>query len=189
MTVSAGTHSLGPDDGSVEVETGRAGLGARLGHDLVLAAREWSATVTVDPADPAATRLDATVVVGSLAVERSRGGLKPLSGGDEADIVKGLRKVLSADRHPTISFACTHVDASATASATATALRLAGNLTVAGTTRPTVLDVAVADDGTVTATASVSHAAFGLTPYSAMLGALKVADEVVVRVVVRLPTT
>ena len=65
-----------------------------------------------------------------------------------------------------------------------------GDLTIAGTTRPAALTVMTGfttgrPRGTVTTT--VVQSDFGINPYSAMLGALRVRDAVEVRAEVRLP--
>jgi hypothetical protein len=43
-------------------------------------------------------------------------------------------------------------------------------------------DLAVGEDGAVTGNATVTQSAFGMKPYSALFGALKVADDVRVEI-------
>ena len=57
-------------------------------------------------------------------------------------------------------------------------LSVEGDLTLAGTTQPIAFDLAVGDDGTLSATAVVTQTRWGMKPYSALWGALKVLDEV-----------
>jgi len=45
-------------------------------------------------------------------------------------------------------------------------------------TRPLSIALTVADDGTVSATATVKQSEWGMKPYSALFGTLKVLDEV-----------
>ena len=61
---------------------------------------------------------------------------------------------------------------------TATGMSVQGDLTLAGTTQPLTFDLAVGDDGTLKATALVTQSRWGMKPYSAMWGALKVLDDV-----------
>ena len=61
------------------------------------------------------------------------------------------------------------------------ALAVRGDLTLVGTTRPITFDLALTD-GRVTGTAVVTQTEFGMKPYSALFGALKVADEVRVEI-------
>ena len=53
-----------------------------------------------------------------------------------------------------------------------------GELTLVGTTRPIAFDLAVGDDGALSATAIVTQTRWGMKPYSALFGALKVLDDV-----------
>ena len=51
--------------------------------------------------------------------------------------------------------------------------------------RPLAVDVTAGDDGALSAVAVVKQSEWGLAPYSALFGTLKVADEVRVEVVGR----
>jgi polyisoprenoid-binding protein YceI len=66
-------------------------------------------------------------------------------------------------------------------------LAVRGDLTIAGAARPIAFDLTVGDDGRLTGTAVVAQTAWGIKPYSALFGALKVADEVEVAIDARLP--
>jgi polyisoprenoid-binding protein YceI len=66
------------------------------------------------------------------------------------------------------------------------ALAVAGDLTLAGVTRPISFDLALAG-GRVTGAAVVRQTDWGMKPYTALFGALKVADEVRVEINARLP--
>ena len=61
---------------------------------------------------------------------------------------------------------------------TAAGLSVEGDLTLAGATQPITFDVAIGDDGTLHATALVTQSRWGMKPYSALWGALKVLDDV-----------
>jgi polyisoprenoid-binding protein YceI len=62
-----------------------------------------------------------------------------------------------------------------------------GDLDLLGTTRPVAFDLAAGDDGRLTGHAPLRQTDFGLKPYSALFGTLKVADEVEVAIDARLP--
>lgn len=179
----AGTYDLGPANGQLIVKTGRTGLGRRAGHDLTIEVTQWEATATVDPADPAASSVTVTVDVGSFAVREGTGGVKPLTDGDRAEIKRTLqREILHPDRHPSITFQSTRV------TGTAAEFEIEGELTILDQTRPvTVRGSAHAGTGTgadgaagdrLTGGATVVQSQFGIKPYSAFFGALKLADEV-----------
>ena len=53
-----------------------------------------------------------------------------------------------------------------------------GELTLVGKTAPIAFDVAIGDDGMLSGSAVVTQSDWGIKPYSALFGALKVADEV-----------
>ena len=56
--------------------------------------------------------------------------------------------------------------------------RVEGELTLGDKTRPLALDLEVSDDGAVSARATVTQSDWGMKPYSALFGTLKVLDEV-----------
>lgn len=47
MAIALGTYRLGPDSASLQVRTYREGIGAKVGHDLVLDITRWDATVDI----------------------------------------------------------------------------------------------------------------------------------------------
>ena len=58
--------------------------------------------------------------------------------------------------------------------------RVDGELTLAGATQPLSFDLTV-DDGKVSGTATVTQTRWGMKPFSALFGTLKVLDDVEVR--------
>jgi polyisoprenoid-binding protein YceI len=167
-----GTYRLGPEDGRMQIRTGRTGLGARAGHDLTIEVTRWHGTATIDPADPTACSVEAEAEVDSFEVRQGTGGLKPLTDSDRAEIKKTIRgKVLHTERHPTIAFRSTRVDG------TAESFTIHGELTIAGATHPISVTGRLAD-GHVHATATVVQTRWGIRPYTGFFGALKLRDEV-----------
>ena len=61
-------------------------------------------------------------------------------------------------------------------------LHVQGELTLVGVTHPIGFDVEVGPEGELTARAVVKQSDWGMKPYSALFGALKVSDEVEVEV-------
>jgi polyisoprenoid-binding protein YceI len=55
--------------------------------------------------------------------------------------------------------------------------RVDGDLTLSGATQPVTFELAV-EDGAVHATATVTQTRFGMKPFSALFGTLKVLDDV-----------
>ena len=172
MGLADGTYPLGPRSGRLLVKTARTGLGARAGHDLTIEVTSWRGSVVVDSANPAASRVTLTADVGSFEVRTGTGGVKPLTGGDRAEIKRTLTgKILQASRHPVISFTSTAV------TGTPSGFQLEGDLTVAGVTRPVTVRGTLAGDR-AQGSATVTQSRWGIKPYSAFFGALKLSDDV-----------
>ncbi len=184
MPLRTGRYTLGPDDGTLLVMTGREGAAARMGHDLTLLATRWSAAVSVNAEDPARSRVTATIDAGSLVVRDASGGPVGLSESQRGEVEEIIRtKVLLSERYPRIAFRSVAVEG------TPRQASVAGNLTIRRRTRPVTLSVSVRGRGAarLTATTSIVQTSFGIEPYSALLGALRVKDVVDLAVEVRLP--
>jgi polyisoprenoid-binding protein YceI len=172
--VAEGVHALGPESGRLLVETTRAGLGAKVGHDLIIEVTRWRGEATVS-ADPAQSSVRLEVDADSLEVRRGTGGVKPLTDGDRAEIEATIRdKILRAGRHPTITFRSNRI------TGTAESFQVAGELTIAGATRPITVRARLAE-GRVNGSATIVQSHWGIRPYTAFFGALKIKDEVQVR--------
>ncbi|MEV5747966.1 YceI family protein [Actinoallomurus sp. NPDC052308] len=172
MALRTGTYALGPDSGSLLLRTSRSGVGRKVGHDLTIEVTRWSGEAAVDPTDPASLSVNVDAEVDSLRVREGTGGVKPLTDSDRAEIEKNAReKILHAGAHPLITFR------SSGAQGTPESFTLTGELTIMGRTRPLTVRGGVADDR-VRGRATVVQTQWGIKPYSALLGALKLADEV-----------
>jgi polyisoprenoid-binding protein YceI len=167
----AGGYRLGPEAGRLLVHTSRTGLGAKAGHDLTIEVTRWHGHATVDAADPANSSVIVEVDVDSFRVRQGTGGVKPLTDADRAEISKTLKQVLHTAQHPTITFRSRRVDGSAGS------FTLDGELTIMGITRPVTVQGGVTD-GRVVARATVAQSRWGIRPYSAFFGALRLSDEV-----------
>ena len=176
MAIHAGRHELGTDKGRITLRTTRDGLVASAGHDLIIDAVRWSGELVVAD-DLAPASLVVKVDLGALVVRSGSGGIKPLTDRDKREIAVSARKVLTADRYPEATFTGTSFDPAANGGGT-----IGGTLTLAGQTRPVRLDVTQAAPGHYRATTTVRQTDFGIKPYSAFLGSLKVADAVEVTV-------
>lgn len=179
MTVAKGMHQLGPRDGKVLVNVYKDGVAAKMGHDLTLQANKWSGQADLNPEAASACSIQVSVDIDSLEVLEGRGGAKSLSEGDKADIKKNIGKTLGKG---TVSFASTGISGSPPR------LSVQGNLTINGQSRPVTLDLTVDDSGRAKGTTSFNQTQFGIKPFSAMLGALKVKDAVDVSFDIQLPT-
>lgn len=175
MSIAPGTYTLGPGSGRLLVDTTRTGLGAKAGHDLTIEVTRWRGDATIDPAGPSGSRVTVEIDATSLEVRKATGGVKPLTGSDRGEIEKTVRdKILTTGRHPTITFRSTRV------AGTPESFEVDGDLTIVGATRPVTLRGSLAE-GRARGSATVVQTRWGIRPYSALFGALKLNDEVVVR--------
>lgn len=191
--ITPGRYELTQGDGDLLLHTTCEGPAARLGHDLTLLVQRWRGTVEVG-AEPVDCRLDVTVQLNSLIVRESRGGAKPMSDRDRRDIERNAAKSLRVGEHPELRFLSTGVTGSWTEG------EIAGDLTLNGRTQQQVFQVVVLNgqrppagreeaDCRVRLGAEIRQSRFGIKPYSTMVGALRLADAVLVEVAVWLPAS
>jgi len=167
--IPAGTYRLGPGNATLLVRTRRGGAAAKAGHDLDLHVGAWEATLeTGEDAD--STRLELAADPTSLRVQSATGGMQALGDEDEANIHQTIDEEVLKRRD--IRFRSTHVERDGER------LRVEGELTLAGATRPVAFDLQAGDDGALAARAVVTQTRWGMKPYSALFGALKVLDDV-----------
>jgi polyisoprenoid-binding protein YceI len=181
MAVHMEPLQFGNEQGRVFLMTARDGLAAQAGHDLTIELGKWSAELEVAD-DHSAAGLTVRVDMNSLVVREGTGGVKPLTDRDRREIAVTARKALRVDQNPQAIFS-----APAFKPEPGGGGALAGSLTLAGTTRPLRLEVARTGPASYHATGSVRQTDFGIKPYTAFLGALKVSDTVRVSVDVELP--
>jgi YceI-like domain len=163
MTIPAGTHSIGPSNGSLKVKTGKEGAAAKMGHDLVIDVSSWEATI--EGGDSPSIKL--TADPSSLSVVEGSGGAKALSDKDKGDIKKSIdKKVLGSSQ---ITFTSSEVDDG----------RAKGDLSIAGQSSQISVPISVTGDK-ISGSLTLSQSDFGIKQFSAMMGALKVKDQVTV---------
>jgi polyisoprenoid-binding protein YceI len=171
MALAPGTYTFGPENATLAVRTGRTGAAAKAGHDLVIDVTAWQATLEVAEAE---TRLALEADAASLRVREGTGGLQALGDDDKESIEQTIgEEVLKGQP---IDFRSTAVATPAEGGL----LDVQGVLTLLGRARPIAFELAIGADGTLGGSAVVKQTDWGITPYSTLFGALKVADEVVV---------
>lgn len=181
MAVRISPLQFGNEQGRVFLLTARDGLAAQAGHDLTIEVGRWSAELEVAD-DHTAAGLTVRVDMNSLVVREGTGGVKPLTDRDRREIAVTARKSLRADQNPQAIFSAPAFKPEPDGGGA-----LAGSLTLAGTTRPLQLQVARTGPASYHATGSLRQSDFGIKPYTAFLGALKVSDAVRISVDVELP--
>ncbi|MDV3123849.1 YceI family protein [Mycobacterium sp. 21AC1] len=178
----AQTITADQSDGDLQVRTGVTGPAAKMGHRLTIAMASWRAEVRVAGGCPEAVTM--TVDVGSLQVLGGEGGVTPLTDPEKVLVRSNALKTFDAKRFTQISYTAERVEP------TERGYRLDGALQIHGKTRSHPLEVTVAEESgqwLITGETEVRQSDYGIKPYSMMLGAMKVADEVTVSLSLRLP--
>ena len=163
--IEPGTHRFGPSNATLAVRTRRGGAAAKAGHDLLLHVTVWEGTLTIG-ADGTPTAAELAADATSLRVQQGTGGMKALDEDDKANIHQTIDDEVLKRRD--IAFSSTTVDGG----------WADGELTLGDRKRPLTVALEVAEDGTVSASATVKQSDWGMKPYSALFGTLKVLDEV-----------
>ena len=161
-------QSFGPENARLTVRTGRTGAASKAGHDLLIEVTSWSATLDPD-ADPALTL---SADSRSLRVLEGSGGVQALDDDDKA----GIRQTIDDE-----VLEGTPIEFRSTRYAPGDPIRVEGELELRGERRPIAFELVPGADGLV-GTATVRQTDWGMKPYSALFGTLKVADEVEVAV-------
>jgi polyisoprenoid-binding protein YceI len=179
MPIPPGRYALGPDDATLTVRTGKAGAAAKAGHNLVIEVTSWQATLELAD-DPAQTALALTADARSLRVRDGSGGMGALGDEEKSSIEQSIDDdVLKGGA---IAFRSTSVE-----QAPGGTLRVQGDLDLLGRSGPIAFDLDADADGRLTGSTRFRQTDFGIKPFSALFGTLKVADEVEVAVDARLP--
>ena len=159
---------FGPENARLTVRTGRSGAASKAGHDLLIEVGSWEATLDAD-AQPALTL---TADSRSFRVLEGTGGMKGLDDDDKANIAQTVNdEVLKGTP---IEFRSNSVQRSADGRK----LTCQGELELRGKRAPVTFELSIGEDGRLTGQTTVKQTAHGIKPYSALFGALKVADEV-----------
>ncbi len=181
--ISSGTYEVGPSTGTLLLHTGREGMAKKVGHDLLIKAKKWTAKVNVDGDDLTKSTATVTVDTRSLEVVSGEGGAKPISDKDRKDIKENIdKKVLKTDKFPEITFQSSRVESKGADKAT-----VHGDLTIMGTARPASMDFTLSGskaNGSMT----IKQSDWGIKPFSALMGALKLADQLTITVEATVPS-
>jgi polyisoprenoid-binding protein YceI len=181
MPISVGSHRLGPENGTLLVRTKKGGAAAAAGHNLTIEVAAWSATLEIAE-DPAASRIELSADSRSMTVLEGTGGVMSLGDDDKANIKQTIdEEVLKGTA---IEFHSTQVQIGPAPDQ----VRVAGELELAGARAPVAFELS-APDGRLTGSAVVKQTDFGMKPYSALFGTLKVLDEVTIEVTAELPAS
>lgn len=164
----------------VELHPRAGGSLGRLAKNPVLSAQALVAVVEPDSFSPGGARIEVTVDVDGIAV------ISPeISDGDKEKIQRRMRaELLESEIFPLILFVSRDVSVSADGSS----VLMKGSLTIHGQATEHYLRFKKTKAGAYEAAFEISQSAFGLTPLTALMGAIKSEDRLDVRCVVYLGT-
>jgi polyisoprenoid-binding protein YceI len=172
---------FGPGHGRIVLLTTRDGLAAQAGHDLIIEVTHWSAELEVAD-DLTQANLSVRADMNSLAVREGTGGVKQLTDRDRREIVATARKLLGTDRYPDATFVASKFVPDELGGGV-----VDGTLRIRGRERRLQFAVSKTGNAAYHATGTVRQSEFGIKPYTAFLGVLRVSDRVGIAVDVELP--
>lgn len=171
------TYTINPAKSKIEIQVAKEGFFKAFGHDHLVSATHFSGSVQLAAAKMEESSVTFTAESNSLHVidpgesEKDRSEVQATMLGEH---------VLDTARYPQIQFASSAVKV-ASASKNAFDLQVSGTLTLHGRQKSVTLPVRVqiSDDGSLTCDTEVSllQSDFGITPYKAAGGAVKVKDK------------
>ena len=177
------TYSLVPKTNAlyVVVTYQRGTLGASLAHDHVVVATRYSGTVTWDPSDPSSCAVAVDVPASGLRVDpagsRAKAGLEGDAPPEDRPTIEenfNSKRQLDSASFPTLTFRAERCAARADGRFDVT-----GPLTIHGVSRPTTVAMKITADGEsfrASGKLTASHEVFGMSPFSAAMGAVKNAE-------------
>jgi polyisoprenoid-binding protein YceI len=153
-------------------------MAQKVGHDLIIEVEQWQATVEVgEDGEPRSISLEADPT--SLKVLEGHRGVKPLTDSDRTEIRSNIDKKILGGQP--IKFSSSAVKRSGDN------LIVQGDLTMAGSTRPASFELQLDREGRISGMLPVTQSEWGIKPYRALMGALKVRDTVEVVLDASLP--
>jgi polyisoprenoid-binding protein YceI len=168
VAIAPGTYNLGPSNGKLLLKTGVEGPGAKMAHSLTIEVTNWSASATVAE-DPSQSSLRLSADIPSFEVREGRGGVKPLSDNDRAEIKKTIaNKILGSGK---VEFQSNSVSVNGN---TAT---VSGTVTVNGKSAPVTVNL-TETGGAISGRTAVTQTALDIKPFKGPLGAFRLSDQV-----------
>jgi polyisoprenoid-binding protein YceI len=176
-------YTIDPTRSEFVVQLFKTGMGSALAHDHVVRATTCTGQVAIDPAALASGMISVEVPAASLRVDepemRQKYGLaSQLSDKDRQQIQETMQSPSQLDvaRYPIIKFSSTKIEAQQGGTYMVT-----GNLTIRGVTQSVTFPAQVERrDNTLHVKGAwrFKQSSFGYQPYSALLGAVRNQDEV-----------
>jgi polyisoprenoid-binding protein YceI len=166
---------LDSEGSKLELWTYKEGLLSGVAHDLCFRAEGLQLSAEVD--DDGAVSVEVVVPVERLQLrgQVKKGHVSPMKPKDAADVHKNLtsRRVLDAGAHPQLRYV-------GRGTPQGDRIELAGELTLRGTSRPLALQATWREEAShvqVEGEVRFAQSRWGIKPFSALMGSLRVRDE------------
>jgi len=177
MALKTGTYNLNASSGKLCVYTFKEGFLSAVAHDLLIDVTNFTMKLNVPDAGVQSASVEAEILANSLKVvcamkegQRNNDALKEK---DKADIEEATFKdVLYPSKYPTINFRSTNIQEKDGT------YHVKGELTLHGVTRPIEFDAKTTTGKDLKGKVTIAQKDFGIKPYKALLGTLKVKNEV-----------
>ena len=178
MSLKTGTYRLSANSGKIFVYTFKEGLLSKLAHDLLINVTDFMVHLEVPETGFSAGSLGLELHTNSLKVVYALKDGKPnpeaLKEKDIEDIEKDMAgKVLETGKYPTVSFS------SKTIQNKEGGYHIKGELNLHGVTKTIDFDMDTSGDNLEGKT-TLLQKDYGIKPYKAMMGTLKIKNEITI---------
>lgn len=183
--VQAAPYKVDPAKSQLVVQVFKEGVASSLAHDHVIQATQISGTIEYDPASVTTSSIQVEAKSASLQADapalRKQFGLTSELGEDDRKQVEANMKgedQLNVGKYPTISFKSTGI----TVGTTPGDVLVKGNLTLRGVTKAVSFPAKIKMEGANfvgEGKLKIKQNDFGYEPYSALMGAIRNQNEVV----------
>jgi len=176
MSLKAGAYSLGRGSGKMSVYTFKEGLLSKLAHDLLIDVTDFKVNVDVPESGFTSGSLELEIQANSLKVDCAMkdGKQQPdtLKEKDIADIEADMaKKVLHPDKYPTVNFTSKAIQVKDGG------YHINGELSLHGVKKSIDFDVDTSGGG-LKGRFTIIQTDYGIKPFKAMMGTLKIKDKV-----------
>lgn len=177
MILKEGGYTLTASSGKLCVYTFKEGFLSAVAHDLLIEVTQFRVSLNLPPGGVRSASVDAEIQANSLkvicAMKDGQHRYDMLKEKDLKDIEEATAKdVLHPDKYATINFRSTSLQEKEGN------YHVKGELTLHGVTRPIEFDVQTTTGKDLKGKITLSQKDYGIKPYKAFLGTLKVKNEV-----------
>lgn len=177
MAIKEGVYNLTASSGKLSVYTFKEGFLSAVAHDLLIEVTNFKVNLNVPAGGLNSASVDAEIQANSLkvicAMKDGQHRYDILKEKDKADIEEATFKdVLHPDKYPTINFRSPSIQQKDGN------YHVKGELTLHGVTRPIEFDVQTTTGKDLKGKFTLAQKDYGIKPYRALLGTLKVKNEV-----------